>query len=192
MISNLHFHISRPTAAGYLDQAVVWKQFQEENATKRPFDVIHMESVGLRYTRSKNLNNLAVSWHGIAYETIHSDIIQELLRNTTEDPASAHALTERLKKVIAEPDVSKGDDFRSKIKIAELKSLILGLAGRLVEDKGHPLMFEALQQIFKENSTFRDNVIVLVAGNGPWGARYKGLRSNNVMVLGPLEQDSIT
>ncbi|KAJ8539381.1 hypothetical protein K7X08_013633 [Anisodus acutangulus] len=235
-ISNLHFHISRPTTAGYLDQAVIWKQFQEENTTKRGFDVIHTESVGLRYTRSKNLNNLAVSWHGIAYETIHSDIIQELLRNTTEDPASSHALTERLKKVIEEvkffpnyahhvatsdhagdvlkriymipeervhvilngvnedifkPDVSKGNGFRSKIKIPESKSLILGLAGRLVKDKGHPLMFEALQQIFKENSTFRDNVIVLVAGNGPWGARYKGLGSNNVMGLGPLEQDQL-
>ncbi|XP_059287090.1 uncharacterized protein LOC132040464 [Lycium ferocissimum] len=235
-ISNLRFHISNSTAAGYLDQAVVWKQFQKENATKRPFDVIHTESVGLRYTRSKNLNNVAVSWHGIAYETIHSDIIQELLRNTTEDPESSHALTERVKKVIEEvkffpnyahhvatsdhagdvlkriymipeervhvilngvseeifkPDVTKGYDFRSKIGISKSKSLILGLAGRLVKDKGHPLMFEALQQIFKENSTFRDNVIVLVAGNGPWGTRYKGLGSNNVMVLGPLEQDQL-
>ncbi|XP_060171265.1 uncharacterized protein LOC132602430 [Lycium barbarum] len=235
-ISNLCFHISNSTAAGYLDQAVVWKQFQKENATKRPFDVIHTESVGLRYTRSKNLNNLAVSWHGIAYETIHSDIIQELLRNTTEDPESSHVLTERVKKVIEEvkffpnyahhvatsdhagdvlkriymipedrvhvilngvneelfkPDVTKGYDFRSKIGISKSKSLILGLAGRLVKDKGHPLMFEALQQIFKENSTFRDNVIVLVAGNGPWGTRYKGLGSNNVMVLGPLEQDQL-
>lgn len=231
-----HFHISRPTAAGYLDQAVVWKQFQAENATKRPFDVIHTESVGLRHTRSKNLKNLAVSWHGIAYETIHSDIIQELLRNTTDDPVKSPALSERMKKVIEEvkffpnyahhvatsdhagdvlkriymipeervhvilngvneeifkPDVSKGSAFRSNLGIPESKSLIVGLAGRLVKDKGHPLMFEALQQIFNENSTFRDNVIVLVAGNGPWGTRYKGLGSNNVMVLGPLEQDQL-
>ncbi|XP_055820366.1 uncharacterized protein LOC129889190 [Solanum dulcamara] len=228
-----YFHISRPTAAGYLDQAVVWKQFQVENATNRPFDVIHTESVGLRHTRSKNLNNLAVSWHGIAYETIHSDIIQELLRNTTDDPVKSPALSERVKKVIEEvkffpnyahhvatsdhagdvlkriymipeervhvilngvneeifkPDISKGNDFRFNLGIPESKSLIVGLAGRLVKDKGHPLMFEALQQIFNENSTFRDNVIVLVAGNGPWGTRYKGLGSNNVMVLGPLEQ----
>lgn len=231
-----HFHISRPTAAGYLDQAVVWKQFQVENATKRPFDVIHTESVGLRHTRSKNLKNLAVSWHGIAYETIHSDIIQEILRNSTDDPVKSPALSERVEKVIEEvkffpnyahhvatsdhagdvlkriymipeervhvilngvneeifkPDVSKGNAFRSKHGIPESKSLIVGLAGRLVKDKGHPLMFEALQQIFNEKSTFRDNVIVLVAGNGPWGTRYKGLGSNNVMVLGPLEQDQL-
>ncbi|KAG5573100.1 hypothetical protein H5410_062866 [Solanum commersonii] len=231
-----HFHISRPTAAGYLDQAVVWKQFQAANATKRPFDVIHTESVGLRHTRSKNLKNLAVSWHGIAYETLHSDIIQELLRNTTDDPVKSPALSERVKKVIEEvkffpnyahhvatsdhagdvlkriymipeervhvilngvneeifkPDVSKGNAFKSNLGIPESKSLIVGLAGRLVKDKGHPLMFEALQQIFNENSTFRDNVIVLVAGNGPWGTRYKGLGSNNVMVLGPLEQDQL-
>ncbi|OIS97576.1 PREDICTED: uncharacterized protein LOC109232992 [Nicotiana attenuata] len=228
---NLRFHISRPTAAGYLDQAVIWKQFQAENATERPFDVIHTESVGLRHTRSNNLNNLAVSWHGIAYETIHSDIIQELLRNT-KDPES-NTLTERVKKVIEEvkffqsyahhvatsdhagdvlkriymipeervhvilngvneeifkPDISKGNEFRLNLGIPKSKSLILGLAGRLVKDKGHPLMFEALKQIFDENSTFRDSVIVLVAGNGPWGARYKDLGLNNVMVLGPLEQ----
>ncbi|KAJ8540027.1 hypothetical protein K7X08_026416 [Anisodus acutangulus] len=66
-------------------------------------------------------------------------------------------------------------------------SIILGLSGRLVKDKGHPLMFEALQQIFEENSTFKDSVIVLIAGNGPWGDRYKELGSN-LMVLGPLER----
>lgn len=230
-----HFHISRPTAAGYLDQAVVWKQFQAENATKRPFDVIHTESVGLRHTRSKNLKNLAVSWHGIAYETIHSDIIQELLRNTTDDPVKSPALSERMKKVIEEvkffpnyahhvatsdhagdvlkriymipeervhiilngvdeeifkPDVSKGNDFLLKLGLNQDRSrssIILGLSGRLVKDKGHPLMFEALQQLFLENSTFKETVIVLIAGNGPWGDRYKEL-GPNVMVLGPLER----
>ncbi|KAM1099555.1 hypothetical protein ACFX15_005891 [Malus domestica] len=45
------------------------------------------------------------------------------------------------------------------------------MAGRLVRDEGHPLMFEALKQILKENDAFRQTVVVLVAGNGPWGAR---------------------
>lgn len=229
-LANLHFHLSKPTAAGYLDQATVWEQFQAENSTGRPFDVSHTESVGLRYTRSRNLSNLAVSWHGIAYESIHSDIIQELLR--APEQSQAIALTERVKKVVEEvkffkhyahhvatsdhagevlkriymipeervhvilngvdehvfiPDAAKGIEFKLKFGIRESKSLVLGLAGRLVKDKGHPLMFEALRQIFMENSTFRDSVLVLVAGNGPWGARYKELGSN-LLVLGPLEQ----
>ncbi|XP_055810786.1 uncharacterized protein LOC129880673 [Solanum dulcamara] len=234
MMNNLHFHISRPIGSGYLNQVVAWKQFLEENATKA-FDVIHSESVGLRLTsrlNNYNLNNLAVSWHGIAYETIHSDIIQELVRDSSSQQvisdgkmmkvveevkffqyyahhvATSDHVGDVLKRIymipeervhiilngvdeeIFKPDVSKGNDFRLKLGIDQDKSsssIILGLSGRLVKDKGHPLMFEALQQIFKENSTFKDSVIVLIAGNGPWGDRYKELGSN-LMVLGPLER----
>ncbi|KAM1148720.1 hypothetical protein ACFX2B_029090 [Malus domestica] len=227
---NLYFHLSKPTAAGYLDQAVVWKMFQTQNSTGRPFDVIHTESVGLLHTRSRNQTNLAVSWHGIAYETIHSDIIQELLRSH-EEP-QGYALTERIMKVVEEvrffpsyahhvatsdhvgdvlkriymipddrvhiilngvdeeifrPDIAKGENFKRKFGVLESKTLVLGMAGRLVRDKGHPLMFEALKQMLQENDAFRQTVVVLVAGNGPWGARYRDL-GENILVLGPLEQ----
>ncbi|KAA8543812.1 hypothetical protein F0562_022011 [Nyssa sinensis] len=229
-MSNLYFHLSKPTAAGYLDQALVWKQFQTQNSTRKPFDVIHTESVGLLHTRSRKLSNLAVTWHGIAYEAIHTDIIQELLR--TPEEAQAYALTERAVKIVEEvkffpsyahhvatsdhsgdvlkriymipeervhvilngvdeeifkPDVAKGKDFKQKLGILESRSLVLGMAGRLVKDKGHPIMFEALKQMFLENSTFQGSVIVLVAGDGPWGARYKDL-GTNLLVLGPLDQ----
>ncbi|GKV32984.1 hypothetical protein SLEP1_g41543 [Rubroshorea leprosula] len=228
-MSNLNFHLSKPTAAGYLEQAVVWKQFQTQNSTGKPFDVIHTESVGLLHTRARNLSNLAVSWHGIAYETIHSDIIQELLRSP--DESQAYVLNERAMKVVEEvkffpyyshhvatsdhagdvlkriymipeervhvilngvdeevfkPDAAKGKDFKQKFGIPGSKSLILGMAGRLVKDKGHPLIFEALKQMLEENAKFRESVIVLVAGDGPWGARYRDL-GPNVLVLGPLE-----
>ncbi|OMO91151.1 Glycosyl transferase, family 1 [Corchorus olitorius] len=228
--SNLFFHLSKPTSAGYLNQALVWKQFQTQNSTERPFDVIHTESVGLMHTRAKHLRNLAVSWHGIAYETIHSDIIQELLR--TPEEQQAHLLTERATKVVEEvrffpryshhvatsdhagdvlkriymipeervhiilngvdedifrPDFSQGNDFKQNLGISKSRSLILGMAGRLVKDKGHPLIFEALKQILMENDKFRESVIVLVAGDGPWGARYRDLGAN-ILVLGPLEQ----
>ncbi|KAK2642035.1 hypothetical protein Ddye_023798 [Dipteronia dyeriana] len=232
-ISNLHFHLSKPTAAGYLDQSSVWKQFQAQNASGKPFDVIHTESVGLMHTRARNLTNLVVTWHGIAYETLHSDIIQELLR-TTEEPQS-YALTERAIKVVEEvkffpsyahhvatsdhcgdvlkriymipeervhiilngvdeeifkPDVGMGKEFKQKFGIPESRTLILGMAGRLVKDKGYPLIFEALKQILIENETFRRSTIVLVAGDGPWSARYRELGSN-VIVLGPLEQTKL-
>lgn len=229
-ISSLYFHLSKPTAGGYLDQATVWKQFQTQNSTGRPFDVVHTESVGLMHTRSRNLTNLAVSWHGIAYETIHSDIIQELMRSP-EEP-QAQALTERLIKVVNEVkffpsyahhvatsdhagdilkriymipedrvhiilngvdeeifklDMADGKNFKRKFGIPESRTLILGMAGRLVKDKGHPLMFEALNQLLMENEQFRERVLVLVAGDGPWAARYRDLGSN-ILVLGPLEQ----
>ncbi|XP_050235939.1 uncharacterized protein LOC126685979 [Mercurialis annua] len=229
--SSLYFHLSKPTAAGYLDQAIAWKLFQKQNLTGKPFDVVHTESVGLWHGRSRNLTNLAVSWHGIAYETIHTDIIQEILRNPEEK--SSYALTERVNKVIEEvnffpsyahhvatsdhagdilkriymipeervhvilngvdeaifkPDTIKGREFLQKFGVR--KSLVLGMAGRLVKDKGHPLMFEALKQILTENETFRENVVVLVAGDGPWGARYRDLGAN-LLVLGPLDQSQL-
>lgn len=232
-INNLYFHLSKPTAAGYLDQALVWKQFQTQNSSGKPFDVIHTESVGLLHTRSQNLTNLAVSWHGIAYETIHTDIIQELLRNH-EEP-QAYTLTQRVIKVVEEvkffpnyahhvatsdhggdilrriymipeervhvilngvdeeifkPDAAKGKEFRQKFGVRESRSLVLGLAGRLVKDKGHPLMFEALKQMLKENDTFRETAVILVAGDGPWGARYRDLGANT-LVLGPLERSQL-
>ncbi|CAK7331394.1 unnamed protein product [Dovyalis caffra] len=229
-MSNLYFHLSKPTAAGYLDQALVWKQFQTQNSTGKAFDIVHTESVGLLHTRSRNLTNLSVTWHGIAYETIHSDIIQELLRNPDEQ--QAYALTERITKVVEEvkffpnyahhvatsdhagdilrriymipeervhvilngvdeeifkPDPAKGKSFKQKFGVVESRSLVLGMAGRLVKDKGHPLMFEALKQMLVENGTFRENTIVLIAGDGPWGARYRDLGANT-LILGPLEQ----
>ncbi|KAF3454629.1 hypothetical protein FNV43_RR05077 [Rhamnella rubrinervis] len=229
-IANLYFHLSQPSAGGYLNQALVWKQFQTQNSTGRPFDVVHTESCGLLHSRSRNITNLAVSWHGIAYETIHSDIIQELLRGP-EEP-QAYALTERALKVVEEvrffpdyahhvatsdhvgdilkriymipedrvhiilngideetfrPDIAKGKEFKQKYGVLESRTLVLGMAGRLVKDKGHPLMFEALKQLLTENDIFRRSVVVLVAGNGPWGARYRDLGSN-IIVVGPLEQ----
>ncbi|GFS39212.1 hypothetical protein Acr_00g0061660 [Actinidia rufa] len=96
--------------------------------------------------------------HGIAYEAIHTDIIQEILQTPGEP--QAFALTERAMKVVEE----------------SLKSLVLGMAGRLVKDKGHPLVFEALKQIFAENSRFQRIVIVLVSGDGPWGVLVASLK----------------
>jgi len=231
--SSVHFHFSKPSPAGYLDQAIVWEQFQLQNSTIGPFDIVHTESVGLRYTRSRYITNLAVTWHGIAYETIHSDIIQELLR-PPQDPQT-NAMKERTIKVVEEikffsnyahhvatsdhagdilkrvymipeervhiilngvdqqvfkQDISKGKEFKKKHGVPDSKSLVIGLAGRLVKDKGHPLMFEALKQIIEENNTFIESSMVLVAGDGPWAARYRELGSN-VLVLGPLEQGEL-
>ncbi|KAF4387941.1 hypothetical protein F8388_005558 [Cannabis sativa] len=233
-ISNLYFHLSEPTAGGYLDQATIWKQFLIENSTGKPFDVVHTESVGLFHTRSRLLTNLAVSWHGIAYETIHSDIIQELLRNPEEPQATV--LTEKILRVVNEvkffpfyahhvatsdhagdilrriymipedrvhiilngvdeeifkPDIAKGEEFKLQLGIPESRKIVLGMAGRLVRDKGHPIMFEALKQLITESDKFRERIVVLVAGDGPWASRYRDL-GTNILVLGPLDQAQLS
>ncbi|CAN8248468.1 unnamed protein product [Cochlearia groenlandica] len=252
-MKTLRFHLSNATAGGYLDQATVWQQLQTQNASGRPFDVVHTESVGLLHTRAKNLQNVVASWHGIAYETFHSDIIQELLRQADiaaavgaeeeeQPPPSAPALTERAKRVVEEvkffqryahhvatsdhcgdvlrriymipeervhtilngvdesvfkPDVSKRERFREKFglrsgsKNKNAPLLVLGIAGRLVKDKGHPLMFASLKRVFQENKNARENLVILVAGDGPWGNRYRDLGSKNVIVLGPLDQENL-
>ncbi|KAJ6848506.1 uncharacterized protein M6B38_274815 [Iris pallida] len=230
--ASMQFHRTPPSPAGYLDQALAWEQFRTQNATGRPFDVVHTESVGLSHGRARSISHLAASWHGIAYETIHSDIVQDLLRGPGE-PRPHPALAERIPKVVEEvkffrdyahhvatsdhvgdvlkriymipeervhvivngvdeevyrPDAARGEAFRRDVGVPRNASLVVGMAGRLVKDKGHPLMFEALRQAFAESGgeEFRD-VYVLVAGDGPWGARYRGL-GPNVLVLGPLEQ----
>ncbi|KAF8053903.1 hypothetical protein N665_1363s0005 [Sinapis alba] len=248
-LKNLRFHLSEPTSGGYLDQASLSQELQTQNASGRAFDVVHTESVGLLHTRAKHLRNVVASWHGIAYETFHSDIIQELLRQADiaagaegeQPPPSSAALTERAKRVVDEvkffqryahhvatsdhcgdvlkriymipeervhiilngvdesvfkPDVSKRERFRERFGVRSVVKnreppLVLGIAGRLVKDKGHPLMFSALKRVFEESKKARENVVVLVAGDGPWGNRYKELGSNNVIVLGPLDQEKL-
>ncbi|ONK62164.1 uncharacterized protein A4U43_C07F1050 [Asparagus officinalis] len=231
--ASMKIHQTPPSPGGYLNQALAWEQFRTQNMTGKPFDVIHTESVGLFHGRARNISNLAVSWHGIAYETIHSDIVQDLLRSPN---ASRHpGITERLPKVIEEvkffrdyahhvatsdhvgdvlkriymipeeqvhiivngvdekvykPYSMRGEEFRRKVGVPDSVTLVIGMAGRLVKDKGHPLMFEAFKQVLNESESFRGNVAVVVAGNGPWGGRYKEL-GPNLHVLGPLEQPQL-
>lgn len=61
----------------------------------------HRDCVGLFYGRARNISHLAASWHGVAYETIHSDIVQDLLRGS-EVPQQYPALKERIPKAIEE------------------------------------------------------------------------------------------
>ncbi|KAL5991666.1 hypothetical protein ACLOJK_012575 [Asimina triloba] len=233
---NIHLHFSDPTPSGSVNQAATWRDFQAHNSIQA-FDVVHTESVALVHHRASNLTNVAASWHGIAYETAHSDIVQDLLRAPGEprSPELQVRLEERAFKIIQEVkffqsyahhvatsdhvgdvlkriymlpeervhvilngvnedvfkhDCSRGRAFRREHGVPESAGLVLGMSGRLVKDKGHPIMFQALKQILEENQAFRKTVFVLVAGNGPWGDRYKEL-GPNIRVLGPLEQTEI-
>ncbi|TYI90663.1 hypothetical protein E1A91_D03G137300v1, partial [Gossypium mustelinum] len=206
-IPNLVFHLSEPTVGGYLNQTVVWSQFRTQNSTATPFDIVHTESVGLMHAQAKDVTNLAVTWHGIAYESIHSDIIQELLRAPEEQQAAMvtkkvmrvveevrffpryshhvatsdhagdilkriymipeereHIILNGVDEAIFRPELSLGNELKHELGIPQNGSLILGMSGRLVKDKG---------------------VVLVIAGDDPWGARYKDLGAN-ILVLGPL------
>ncbi|WVZ10078.1 hypothetical protein V8G54_014608 [Vigna mungo] len=204
-----------------------WEQFLEQNQ-KEPFDVVHSESVALPHWLARDLPNLAVSWHGIALESLQSSLFQDLARRTDEPRSPdfdkglygvlpkilneirffrnyAHHVAisdscgEMLRDVYQIPsrrvhvilngvdegdfreDVELGKEFRTKIGIPSNASLVLGVAGRLVRDKGHPLLHEAYSRLI----TKHPNVYLIVAGSGPWENRYRDL-GNQVLVLGSM------
>lgn len=84
-------------------------------------------------------------------------------------------------------DPEAGAEFREKHGVPSNVSLVMGVAGRLVRDKGHPLLHEAFARITGQNP----GVFLLVAGSGPWGKRYAELGSN-VKVLGELEPSELS
>ncbi|KAK6129833.1 hypothetical protein DH2020_036419 [Rehmannia glutinosa] len=209
----VHWHEGEPDKWRYNK---AWEQFQEENQ-KEPFDVIHSESVALPFWLARGVQNLAVSWQGIALESVQSSIYQDLTRNRTSPllneirffshyahhVAISDSCGEMLRDVYQIPtkrvhvivngvneedfiqDSKLGQEFRTKIGVPHNASLVLGVAGRLVKDKGHPLLYEAFSQLKIKNP----NVYLIVAGSGPWLHRYQELGSQ-VIVLGsmnPLE-----
>ncbi|KAJ1396861.1 Serine-threonine/tyrosine-protein kinase, catalytic domain [Sesbania bispinosa] len=220
----IHCHEGEPGRWRYNK---AWEQFLEENQ-REPFDVVHSESVALPHWLARNLSNLAVSWHGIALESLQSRIFQDLARSHDEPRSPdfdkglegvipkvlneirffrnyAHHIAisdscgEMLRDVYQIPsrrvhvilngvdeddfreDVELGKEFRAKIGIPSNASLVLGVAGRLVKDKGHPLLHEAYSRLITKHS----NVYLIVAGSGPWENRYNDLGSQ-VIVLGSM------
>lgn len=226
----LHFHIFPPNAKGKFDSVPAWERFRGLN-TSRPFDIVHSESVALPAHLARDMAKVTVvSWHGIAYEIIHSDIVRELNRKPGEGrpPDLQKALSERMSRVVEEvkffpsythhvatsdyvgdvlqtiyqippenihvilngvdeqrfrPNADAGAKFRATWGVPTgANSLVLGAAGRLVKDKGYPLLFEAFPQILVEHP----HTYLLIAGDGPWADRFKALAPGNVIVLGAL------
>ncbi|KAK1435956.1 hypothetical protein QVD17_01729 [Tagetes erecta] len=226
----VHFHEDAEPGQWRYNKA--WEQYEEENE-KRPFDVIHTESVALPHYKARNIPNLAVSWHGIALESVSSSIYQDLLRRPDEQMSQSFnkSLQVMIPKVLNEirffrnyqhhiaisdscgemlrdvyqipskrvhvivngvnendfrEDPESGKRFRSKIGVPNNASLLLGVAGRLVKDKGHPLLYEAFAKLIKNYT----NVYLVVAGSGPWQQRYMELGSQ-VIVLGSMNPSEL-
>ncbi|KAJ8754281.1 hypothetical protein K2173_002732 [Erythroxylum novogranatense] len=231
VVSSIRIHCHEGEA-GRWRYNKAWEQFQEENQ-REPFDVVHSESVALPHWLARNVPNLAVSWHGIALESLQSDIYQDLTRKPNEpiSPAFNRSLQGVVPKVLNEirffknyahhvaisdscgemlrdvyqiperrvhvivngvdendfrEDVKLGREFRSKVGVPVNASLVLGVAGRLVKDKGHPLLYEAFGQLI----TKHPDVYLVVAGSGPWQQRYKDL-GHQVLVLGSMSPSEL-
>ncbi|XP_076959338.1 uncharacterized protein LOC143635370 [Bidens hawaiensis] len=226
----VHFHEDAEPGQWRYNKA--WEQYEQENQ-KRAFDVIHTESVALPHYKARNIPNLAVSWHGIALESVSSSIYQDLLRRPDEPISQSFnkSLQLMIPKVLTEirffrnyqhhiaisdscgemlrdvyqipskrvhvivngvnendfrEDPESGKKFRSKIGVPNNASLLLGVAGRLVKDKGHPLLYEAFAKLIKNYT----NVFLVVAGAGPWQQRYMELGSQ-VIVLGSMNPSEL-
>lgn len=223
----IHWHEGDP---GKWQYNKAWEQFEEENG-KVNFDVIHSESVALPHWLAKDLPNLAVSWHGIALESVQSSIYQDLAIRQPNEPISptfnkslqgvipkvlneirffrnyAHHVAisdscgEMLRDIYQIPskrvhviingvnqddfqeNSRLGNQFRNKIGVPDHENgtIVLGVAGRLVKDKGHPLLYEAFSKLKEKYS----NMYLVVAGSGPWLSRYKDLGSQ-VIALGSM------
>ncbi|KAK9095686.1 hypothetical protein Scep_027155 [Stephania cephalantha] len=225
----IHFHEGLP---GQWRYNLAWKQFQEENE-KSPFDVIHSESVALPHWLARDLPNLAVSWHGIALESLQSTIYQDLARRPNEPISNsfntslygvvpkvikeirffknyAHHIAisdscgEMLRDVYQIPTkrvhvilngvnaeefkgtTKVGMEFRLTHKVPVNASLVMGVAGRLVKDKGHPLLYQAFTSLLTEHP----DVYLIVAGSGPWEQRYRDM-GGRVVVVGSLHPSEL-
>ncbi|RWR89246.1 putative glycosyltransferase [Cinnamomum micranthum f. kanehirae] len=220
----LHFHDGPPGRWRHND---AWAQFEEENR-REPFDVVHSESVALPHWLARNVSNLAVSWHGIALESLQSSIYQDLARRPNEpmSPSFKESMSGVVIKILNEirffhsyahhvaisdssgemlrdvyqipsgrvhvilngvdeeefaPDVKLGKEFRAQHGVPQNASLVMGVSGRLVKDKGHPLLHEAFSKLMVKYP----HVYLIVAGAGPWKQRYKDLGSR-VIALGAI------
>ncbi|XP_071723669.1 uncharacterized protein [Rutidosis leptorrhynchoides] len=226
---NLHLHFAA-NDHGSVNISLAFEIFNRISVDGG-FDYVHTESVSLPHWRAKSVPNLAVTWHGIWYEIMHSKLLEELFANpkgkflgsTTElqeamprlideirffpsytqhicisnsagevltniyqlPSRNVHVILNGVDENKFSPDLESGARFRRKYGVPENASIVMGVAGRLVRDKGHPLLYEAFSRIAKRHH----GVFLLVAGSGPWGKRYREIGPNvNVLgALGPLE-----
>ena len=128
-------------------------------------------------------------FHSYRHHVATSDSVGDVLRNIYQIPTrSVHVILNGVDAKQFHPDTRRGAAFREKYKIPLNASVVLGAAGRLVQDKGHPLLATAFAQIAKKHP----DVFLLVAGSGPWGSRYEELAPNNVKNVGPLRPHELT
>ncbi|KAE8715955.1 hypothetical protein F3Y22_tig00110156pilonHSYRG00047 [Hibiscus syriacus] len=176
-----------------------WELFDEENLHE-PFDVIHLESVARPHRLARNLKNLSVSLHGIALESLQSNIYQDLTRNPHEpmSPAFNDSLYGVVSKVLNEIRFfhdynhhvaisdSCGEMLRDVYQIPRRRVHVI-LNGVDENDKEHPQLYKAFSKLIAKHH----HVYLIVVGTGPWENRYKEL-GPRIRVLGSMSSFELT
>ncbi|KAJ4733110.1 UDP-Glycosyltransferase superfamily protein [Rhynchospora pubera] len=117
-----------------------------------------------------------------AHHVAISDSTGEMLRDVYQLPnRRVHVILNGVDQEQFGPDYELGRTFRDDIGLPKSAELVIGVSGRLVKDKGHPLLFEA----FSKLALRHPNVFLIVAGSGPWAQRYADL-GRNAKVLGAV------
>lgn len=68
---------------GSVNLSHAFEIFNKVNLEGGSFDYVHTESVSLSHYRAKNLANVAVTWHGIWYEIMHSKLFRVRIKSCT-------------------------------------------------------------------------------------------------------------
>ncbi|XP_006852489.2 uncharacterized protein LOC18442204 [Amborella trichopoda] len=122
-----------------------------------------------------------------AHHICISDSAGEILRSVYQLPnRRVHVILNGVDQKSFRHDPEMGLRFRREFGLPQNASLVMGVAGRLVKDKGHPLLFEAFSEIRERHP----GVFLLIAGSGPWESRYRDLQPN-VKVLGALDPERL-
>ncbi|CAM8877917.1 unnamed protein product [Rhodiola kirilowii] len=122
-----------------------------------------------------------------AHHIAISDSCGEMLRDVYQIPNKrVHVIINGVNEDDFQVNTKLGLQFRYKIGLPENASFVFGVAGRMVRDKGHPLLHEAFPRLIQKYP----NVYLVVAGSGPWAGRYKEL-GPQVLVLGSMSPSEL-
>lgn len=118
-----------------------------------------------------------------AHHVAISDAAGDMLRDVYQIPGGrVHVILNGVDEAQFGPDREAGRAFRAAAGVPEDATVVLGVSGRLVKDKGHPLLHEAFGRL----SLRHPGAYLLVAGTGPWAQRYAEL-GRNAVVVGAVE-----
>ncbi|CAN1779595.1 SAGA-associated factor 11 [Linum perenne] len=153
-----------------------------QDLTRNPKEAILPEVNTSLYGLVPKLINEIRFFHNYAQHVAISNSCGEILRDVYQIPKRrVHVIVNGVDENEFGEDKKLGTEFRSRIGVPMNASLVLGVAGRLVKDKGHPLLFEAISKFITDHP----NAYLVVAGSGPWEQRYREL-GPQVLVLGSM------
>lgn len=162
--------------------------------------------IGLKYAKEKDISSIVIE-HGSSHFTVNNNILDFFGR------IYEHILTFKVKKLCSNfygvsnkcnewlthfNIEAKGifynsvscDDYdiyrKGKLKLNSINiknKIVISYAGRLIKEKGVLMLITAVNQILKTN----DQIVLLIAGDGPEKNNILKLNNNNIHYIGKLE-----